>query len=367
MEGFNEGRRSGPELLRIFAMLLIVFHHFAVHSGFGFAYDSVSFNRLWVQFLEMGGKIGVDLFVLISGYFLVSTKGARLSKLLQLWLQVFFYSLLLFIIFSIAGKVDFSGSTLWAACTPVLHDTWWFFSTYFVLYLLSPFLNRLARSLGRTSYHVLLGILLVLWCVAPTFWQVSTQYSALAWFVTLYLLAGYLRLHLNTDRIRGGICLAMGGAGMVLHLLFVLIRDWYVHAHPSSTLFPTLYYDMQMLPTVLISVLFFLGFLQLRIRQNRVVNLIASAMFGVYLIHDHPLVRTFLWRDLFACASFQEKAVLSPYSLGICILVFTVCCGIELLRKYGLERFYLGPIRKLASSLESRFPWLANPAGIPDP
>lgn len=49
-------RRSNIELLRIISMLFILAHHFSVHGGFDVLKESVSLNRIWVQFLQMGEK-----------------------------------------------------------------------------------------------------------------------------------------------------------------------------------------------------------------------------------------------------------------------------------------------------------------------
>ena len=51
-------RQSNIELLRIVAMVLIVAHHFAVHGGFDFPLANITVNRLWIQFIQIGGKIG---------------------------------------------------------------------------------------------------------------------------------------------------------------------------------------------------------------------------------------------------------------------------------------------------------------------
>ena len=85
-------RQSNIELLRIIAMVIIVAHHFAVHGGFDFPIETVAPNRLWIQFLALGGKIGVNIFVLISGYFLIDAKSLKKVKVLKLWLQIFTYS-----------------------------------------------------------------------------------------------------------------------------------------------------------------------------------------------------------------------------------------------------------------------------------
>ena len=60
-------RKSNFELLRILAMLRIIGHHFSVHGDAVFATDVLTVNRLWMQCIEIGGKLGVNIFVLISG------------------------------------------------------------------------------------------------------------------------------------------------------------------------------------------------------------------------------------------------------------------------------------------------------------
>ena len=70
-------RQSNFELLRIVAMVMIVFHHFAVHGGFNFDSTTLSIPRFWFNFIIMGGKTGVNIFVLISGYFLIQSKSTK--------------------------------------------------------------------------------------------------------------------------------------------------------------------------------------------------------------------------------------------------------------------------------------------------
>ena len=76
-------RNSNLEILRILSMVFIVSCHFA-GGGFG-EYNFVvsNLNNYIIYFLDLFGKVGVDVFVLISAYFMINSK-FTLKKLLVL-------------------------------------------------------------------------------------------------------------------------------------------------------------------------------------------------------------------------------------------------------------------------------------------
>ena len=81
-------RSSNFELLRIISMLLIVASHYAYHGIWQFGtvneglWKTALFaKKLFTCFLEQG-EVGVACFFMISGYFLIQKKSARLSRIL---------------------------------------------------------------------------------------------------------------------------------------------------------------------------------------------------------------------------------------------------------------------------------------------
>lgn len=102
----TKGRNSNIEILRIISMFLIVLHHYAVH-GLGTTELKLAYllNRYVATILSLGGKLGVTIFVLISGYYMCKSK-ITLKKLLILALEVFFYSSLIYIAF----RISFGGA-----------------------------------------------------------------------------------------------------------------------------------------------------------------------------------------------------------------------------------------------------------------
>lgn len=346
----TDTRMSNIELLRIVAMIMIIAYHIPIHLNFTCQPHTITVSQLWNQFILMGGKIGVNIFVLISGYFLINSHDIKISKIIKLWLQIFTYSVLIYIIFTISGLEPFSIKVFIKSMLPITYEGWWFAGTYFVLYLISPFLNIFLKALDKKNYQRLLVVVLILWCLIPTVTGQNFEGNNLLWFICLYSVAAYIRLwHDKADISVKSAKLTKRYLGLafvfiVLTFLLVVILDFCgvqiadLSAHEHL-------YEMNKLPIFLISLFMFMGFKGLNIHYNKAINLIASAAFGVYLIHDSKSVSWFIWIVLFSNIDGLDKAII-PYSIGAVCLVFIICTCIELLRIFFLERHYMKIINK---------------------
>ncbi len=63
-------RQSNFEILRIFAMMIIILFHYVYNGGFNLETSRFCLNKCVLRTLGFGGKLGVELFVLITGYFI---------------------------------------------------------------------------------------------------------------------------------------------------------------------------------------------------------------------------------------------------------------------------------------------------------
>ena len=314
--------------MRIIAMLMIVSSHFSVHGGFDFPLNSITVNRLWQQFLALG-QYGNGLFILVSGYFLVESPGLKPKKLLSLWSRMFFYSFSIFCLFMALGLADFDIKLFARSVAPLTRTHWWFASTYFVMYLIHPYLNILLRSFSREDYKKFLTAIFIYWSIIPTFLLTSFEGSNLMNFICLYSLAGYFRLWAKDFGSKKFIIYGVGF--MALNFLSFLCLDVIGRRFPFVGV-RALHLRPLMRPfTILAVVCLFLGFRRLTL-NSKLVNILASATFGVYLIHEHKLMRPFLWLKVFKNFTYQNSPYLIPYSLGVIIFVYVACTLIELAR-----------------------------------
>ena len=129
-------RNANIELLRIVSMVLIVLFHFSVHGtwpeGGPLASDTA------VEMLSFGGKLGVNCFVLITGYFMVHGH-LKVQSLLRVMLQTWFYSFAILAISAIAQPDLVTPERLREAVTPITSGEYWFITCYLALMEVGPY------------------------------------------------------------------------------------------------------------------------------------------------------------------------------------------------------------------------------------
>ena len=336
---------------------MIVFHHFAVHGTFYWEADSVTIPHFWYNLIVMGGKIGVDVFILISGYFLITSHSSlfNFKKILKFLGQIIFYSLGIFVISSLFHTQHYGIKDIIKAFFPITFSSWWFASAYFVLYIIHPFLNMFLNALNKKTYQALLLTLVIIWSVIPTFTTSDFQSNSLWWFVTLYAIAGYARLYgfnqIFTSKRYFALCGVISALTYFSSVVFIMLGTrwsiFLIHA--------TYFYGMEKISVLLISLTLFMAFATLKMNYHKWINTLATATFGVYLIHDSNIVRPFLWIDVFQNSQYQNSLLLIPYSVIVVALVYGICTAIDLVRQKLFEKPFMHIVNRYADTILKPF------------
>lgn len=324
-------RIIGVDIARILAMyLVVVFHVVGVLSG----YNNCTTTGKWVHAASF---CCVDLFALISGY--VGVRGRfRFARLASLWMQVVF-----------TGMVIVGGGALIGLWHPTLKDwgkvflpltshSYWYFTEYFFLFLLMPFLNAGLRQLPRRIAGTVVAAILLFVVLLPTFNPCGSDTYLLGgglsamWLVVCYLIGGYLQLH----GPKFG-CLACLTGGV---LMTVAVRFWATsYAHPA---------------TLLAAVCWLMACARINIcsiRTKRIIAFFSSVAFGVYVWHVQPLLHARMV-NCFDFITNYHPVVSVVLILVISILMYLVISVLEFLR---IRLFNLLKVKELA---EKAFTWM---------
>lgn len=340
-------RESNIELLRIFAMLCIVGFHAANRIDLVCQAGELSFNRFFVQTLRIGGDLGNSLFVLISGYFMVES-AFRLRRVLRLWAEVFFYSLLFAALAALVGGETLGPRTWARVFFPVLSNDYWFATHYVVFSFFMPFLNRLLHALDRKGLERLLLAMFVPFSLLRTVLPGGfIGFSNLSMFAFYYCLAAYVRLYPQALRPLSPSrrCFGLAALVLALHAAYLCLCCLLGGRVPLFT--PGRFARMYDVPQVALAFALFLGFVRLRPRHSRAVNAVASAVFGVYLVHYNIFVRD--WLEEGIAALFRGGNVPSPpvAALVLALLAYAACTLVDLLRQKAVEPLYMRLIDRL--------------------
>ena len=191
-------RESNFELLRIICMLMIVFLHTLGHGG-GLANTNVnSFNFFISHLIESLSIVAVNVYVIITGYFSINKTKINIYKLLILYAQMYFYSILISSAFILIKPDLINLKQIFNAVLPFSTQLWWFMSIYLVLSLLMPYINRLLIVLKKRELDCLIVTLFFIFILWPSVKILkpidnSGGYS-LYHFIFMYIVGAYINL-----------------------------------------------------------------------------------------------------------------------------------------------------------------------------
>lgn len=306
-------RDSRFEVLRILSMFFILLEHYSF-------YGKWSVQNINTNFFLPYGELGVDIFVMISGYFLCSQKSSlkkSIYRISKIWSRTVFYSWLILILLILFGFKQMGYKKILCAFFPVFTNSYWFVSSFICLMVIVPILNYVVRFLTKRQNALLLAILLVINGITPFFnyGSVFGNFMSIGILITCYMTASVIRVyHIELPTI-----FAVAGIFVTLLLQYILL--FFGYKYPST---------YGLLPYVN-SLFLFLLVINIRPFHFKIINWVSSSVFASYLITQNILIPNLLWQRWLKVAEFENSAIL--YGL--------ICCSMLLLATILIDKIYI--------------------------
>ncbi|WP_445339612.1 acyltransferase family protein [Bifidobacterium sp. ESL0825] len=365
----RSARSLNIELLRILAMLLVVYCHMIIHVDFtnGVSRIVLPMYPGWksaISFTIMQyGQVGVSIFFMISGYFLVK-KQFSWRRIFSTWFQMFLYAVLCLGIAIIAKQFQplpfgtnelLSGSqtlgtVLWSLC-PFLYNSYWFIDVYILMLLLSPFINTVYTHMSQKQILALIALLMFIgtW---PLFLSRANYWNYVVYAVLGYIIGAYIQTYRDSLRaVSNGVlavCTVLCTALMLGFNHFVLSGSRWAQ---RLTWTDQIHLGLQILP-ICIAFCFFVA--ACRLPQIRLPHMwstfllhVSAGTFGVYLLHENTFGFRFIWGVVTSWLpniSSKTGFVLTFIVTGL--LIFAVLDVIAML----IDRWLIYPLRNLIIS-----------------
>lgn len=328
-------RQSNLELLRVICMVLIVAYH--EQRSFSFTPDA---QGIFIKSVGGWGLLGVYCFIAISAWFLQQQQ-FRFEKLYRIFCQTGFY-MAVFMVFHLIN-VYMKGGNIWqelwksthyALLQPLWVYRYWFISVYILLYLLSPFLNKLISGMDDVLYKKLMIVLTVIPFFGFFYNGQGTLFDLL-YFIYVYLLVGLLR------RMPGNVFEKYAGRGFFICV--ALFAFGYVTALFSDPLYAFFCYaitNVHRHAVIMVVAAMFLFYLfhNLKMKPRKGINRLATLMFGVYLFHENKVFNlSDLSSDFFDAVIPMHLSDTALFLLTV-VFLFVGGCLFEWVRKLIFDK-----------------------------
>ena len=113
-------------------------------------------------------------------------------------------------------------------------------------------------------------------------------------------------------------------------------------------------YSRNSLIIIMISITLFNIFKHKKEFSNKIINNISSCVFGVYLLSETPVMRSYLWKNIFNNYNYVSSPYLIIHMLISVLITFMVCLIVEGIRKVTLELFYNKFISKRVDNISEK-------------
>ena len=326
-------RDSNFELLRILCMIMIIMQHFGFWGEFDIS-GEITVNTVILQSIVNAGKIGVNCFIMITGYY-CAFSSFKPSKITSLVARVWFYTWGIAIILFTTGVGVRSIENIVKSVFPICSGAFWFITIYLIVYVLSPYINLVIKNVEQEKYKMLLVFLFVIWSVVPSVIKPGWEFSNTGWMIFMYLLGGYFRKYpkvWETCKVKP--ILYFIGSYVFLMYLTIMWDD-----KVERVVYHQGLAQKHTVLIVICSVALFVLFKNIHIGKKKIINKIAASTFGVYLIHENPVLNDLLWTDWLCVNSYFTSEYFFGYAMGAIMVVYVVCTLIDMILNQMLSVF----------------------------
>ena len=336
-EKFDKDERNyGLDILRIISMMMIVVLHFNLRGGF-LQNDSLTEDlKIYIISSEALCIGAVNIFVLITGYFMINQK-FKLSKIIRMEIQLLMYSIIIYVLAIALNITTFNKELALYAVFPIITARYWFITSYIGLYMISPFLNMILQKLTKKQYKYLVIFLVIFGSIVISIYPNNSYIGTgngynLAWFIVLYIIAGYIRLHFE-KKIKSIYCFAVIISIVVIQSFVKL----YLANIPISLINTISKYcfSYSNIFNLLLALAFFMLFRNITIRSSfvkSIIKFITPLLLGVYLFHCHFAISIQIWKEWLKPFEHMNSYPLILVEILDILIIFTIGCGIEFCR-----------------------------------
>ena len=354
-------RRSGIELLKIFAMFAIVICHVTQTLGtpsayfddqsyvLDFAQPTTQWQYLILVILRHGGVFGNMVFFVCTAWYLQDSKRCDMKKWMFLLVEVWYVSIIVLLAVLIHRRGEVNGILVISSLLPTLHANSWYLTCYLLFYPIHPYLNIVIRAMGQRTLLRSSAALTAIYFGA-VFLKPNLFLGAhpLILWLTIYLLVAYLKTYCAS---------AMNDFGRNLSIFIIALLCFLASILCLNNLAPIIMpvKEQQLLrfcsnsnPMILIMAISLFNIARVMKLQSRTINTVASLSMLIYLLHENVFMSAYYRPEFIRsiCQNYgYDHILLIVLAASTGIYLFFAACA------WLIQRALHSPMRRISDRL----------------
>lgn len=327
----HKERVSGIELLKIFAVVIIVFSHaMPVPRGDGTALYYMdlslatgSIQRFIIVLFKYGGQLGNDIFIISSAWFLLESRKMNMRKVMYMIGDCFVVSVLFLICF-LAFGYRIGVKEIIKQLMPTYMAANWFICCYLLFYMIHPALNIVLERLDQEKLFAGNMGLIFVYCGLQVLRPGSMYYSQLIGFVCIYFIVAYVKKYMEqlSHQNKANITILFFSLSGNLALIFITnLLGMHINLFSKQLT----RWCQFMNPFLILTALSMFMLAKEKKFVSRPVNYISGLSLLIYIIHANKLIMDHLIGDIFKYIyynySYKYELVWVTVS-ALCLLTF---------------------------------------------
>lgn len=230
---------------------------------------------------------------------LIGKQEIKYDRLKSVEWQVLFYTITGLLTGWLLHKNIGLGS-IYYSILPVISGHYWYITAYFIVFLLSPYINKQLKTLDKQSFQRLLVICYVVWCIIPFLTLRETNgmfWNQFIWFMVMYMTGAYLKLF--DGKFSRRIYIYAFIVANIFLVLSVFAIGWIAGVNEKAVPYITYFRwsNSPLIVIICISIMRLAG--MTTYRSVGWINFLASLVLGIYLFQENQFFQVILWHDLF--------------------------------------------------------------------
>lgn len=272
----------------------------------------------------------------------------KVMQWVKLLCEIEFYNIVIFIIFYIAGIQPFSLKAIIKCIIPFYTLGTEFISSYLVFFWFIPFINLLLKQLDKNDHLRLILLCFISDSVFQTVIRVPDAFTYVGLFMYVYLIGAYIRRYRDGDYEKTNVedsLLLTGSAKWAFGMLLIswtgILCGLIVFKFTGHKIIYMFTGQSNRILAIATAVCSFAFFINVNIKQSKLINMVAKSVFGVLLIHANNLTMIdFVWKKLFRSQwAFENlESAFIVHAFVTVIVIFSVCSVIDIFRIRFLEK-----------------------------